>query len=94
MKTSRTKQFFKKSETRFGKRKTAEDNNAKINVFPNILVPFCSSEIVHFFPKNLLFGQVLKMSVFLKSKCLKTSNKRTHIPLSINQIVSLIEVKM
>ena len=31
------------------------------------------------------------MSAFLNSKCLKTSNKRTHIPLFINQFVSLIE---
>ena len=43
-----------------------------------------------FFPRNLLFGQVLRTSVFLNSKCLKTSNKITHIPL----FVSLIELKM
>ena len=43
------------------------------------------------FPRNLLFGQVLRTSVFLNSKCLKTSNKRTYIPLFINQFVALIE---
>ena len=31
------------------------------------------------------------MSVFLNSKVLKTSNKRTDIPLFINQFVFLIE---
>ena len=46
------------------------------------------------FPRNLLFRQVLKTSVFLNSKCLKIPNKRTHIPLFVNQFVSLIEKKM
>ena len=41
--------------------------------------------------KNLLFRQVLRMSVFLNSKCLEISNKRTYVPLFINQFVSLIE---
>ena len=31
------------------------------------------------------------MSVFLNSKCLEISNKRTYVPLFINQFVSLIE---
>ena len=31
------------------------------------------------------------MSIFLNNKCLKTSNKGTHIPLFINQFVSLIK---
>ena len=47
-----------------------------------------------FFPRNLLFRQILRTSVFLNSKCLKTSNKRSPIFLSINQFVSLIELKM
>ena len=84
-----------KYETRFCRRKTAEDNNAKINVSPNIPCTFllfkASAFLQIFFPRNLLFRQVLRTSVFLNSKCLKTSNKRTHIPLIINQFVSLIE---
>ena len=44
-----------------------------------------------FFLRNLPFRQVLRTPVFLNNKCLKTSNKRTHIPLFINQFVSLIE---
>ena len=47
-----------------------------------------------FLPRNLLFRQVLRTPVFLNSKCVKTSNKRTHIHLFINQFVSLIELKM
>ena len=47
-----------------------------------------------FVPRKLLFRQVLKTSVFFNVKCLKPSNKRTHIPLFINQFVSLIELKM
>ena len=85
----------KKSETQFCRRKAAEDNNAKINVSPNIPCTFllfkASAFLQIFFPRNLLFRQVLRTSVFLNSKCLKTSNKRTHIPLFINQFVSLIE---
>ena len=44
-----------------------------------------------FFPRNLPLRQVLRTTVVLNSKCLKTSNKRTDIPLFINQFVSLIE---
>ena len=44
-----------------------------------------------FFPMNLLFRQVLRTPVFRISKCLKPSNKRTHIPLFINEFVSIIE---
>ena len=44
--------------------------------------------------KLFFFRQVLRTSVFLISKCLKTSNKRTHIPLFINQFASLTELKM
>ena len=47
-----------------------------------------------FFPRNLLFRQVLRTSIFLNIKYLKTSNKRTRISLFINQIVSLIELRM
>ena len=71
-----------------------KDNNAKIKVFPNIPCTFLLVKatvfLQIFFPKNLLFQQVLRTSVFLNSKCLKTSNKRTHISLFINQFVSLI----
>ena len=75
-----------------------EDNNAKIKVFPNIPCTFllvkATAFLQIFFPKNLLFQQVLRTSVFLNSKCLKSSNKRTCIPLFINQFVSFIELKM
>ena len=91
------KTILKKSETSFCGRKTAEDNNVKINVFPNISCTFllfkASAFLQIFFPRNLLFRQVLRKSVFLNSKCLKTSNKTTHILLFINQIVSLVELK-
>ena len=82
-----------KSETQFCRGKTAEDNKAKINVFPNIPSKLFKASVFLpiFSPRNLLFLQVLRTSVFRNSKCLKTSNKRTHIPLFINQIVSLIE---
>ena len=77
---------------------TAEDNNAKINVFPIITCKFllikASAYLQIFFPRNLLFRQVLRTSVFLNSKCLKTSNKRTGIPLFINEFISLIELVM
>ena len=53
------KTIYKKSETRFCRRKTAEDNNAKTNVFPNILCSFllfkASAFLQIFFPTNLLF---------------------------------------
>ena len=77
------------------RQKTAEGNNAKINVFLKIPCAFllfkASALLQIFFLRNVLFRQVLKMSIFLNSKCLKTSHKRTHIPLFINQFVSLIE---
>ena len=89
---------LKKSETGFYKRNTAEDNKAKLNVFPNIpctFFPFKVSAFLQIFiSRNLLFLQVLRRSVFRNNKCLKTSNKRTHIPLFINQFVSLMELKM
>ena len=82
----------------FCRLKTAEDNNTKIKVFPNIpctvLLLKASEFLKKNFPRHLLFGQVLRTSVFLNSKCLITSNKRTHIPLFINQFVSLFELKM
>ena len=56
-------------------RKTAEDNNAKINIFPNIPCTFlhfkASIFLPIFFPRDLLSRQVLRTSVFLNSKCLK-----------------------
>ena len=47
-----------------------------------------------YFPRNLLFRKVSRKSDFVNSKCLKTSNKKTHIPLLIKQFVSLIKLKM
>ena len=45
--------------TRFCRRKTAEDNNTKISVFPNISCTFLlfkvSAFLQVFFPRNLLF---------------------------------------
>ena len=85
----------KKSETRFCRRKAAEDNNAKIKVFPNIACSFLLVKASAFlqisFPRNLLFRYVLRTSVFLNSKFLKISKKRTHIALFIKQFVSLTE---
>ena len=79
-------------------RKTAENNNAKIKVFRNIHCTFlffkATAFLQIFFPRNLLFRQVLRTSVFLNSKCLETPNKRTNMPLCINQFVSLIELRM
>ena len=64
----------KKSETQFCRQKTAEDNNAKINIFPNIFCTFLLFKAIPLllisFSKNLLFLQVLRTSVFLNSKCL------------------------
>ena len=78
-------------KTRLCRRNAVEDNNAKISIFPNILCTFllfkASAFLRIFFPRNLLFRQT---SVVLSSKRLKRSNKRTHIPLFINQFVSLI----
>ena len=92
------KTIEKKSETRFCRQKTAEDNNVKINIFPNVPCTFllfkASAFLQILFPRNLLFQQVLRMSVFLNSNCLKIPNKRTHIPFFINQFVYLIELKM
>ena len=66
------------SETKFCRRKTAEDNNAKINVFPNIPCTFLlfktSAFLQIFFPRNLLFRQVLRTTVFLNGKCLTFLN--------------------
>ena len=41
-----------------------------------------------------MFDIPLPIYFFTKEHPLKTSNKRTHIPLLINQFVSLIELKM
>ena len=69
---SRAKQI-KRNLRRFCRRKTAEDN-AKIHVSPNIPCTFllfeASAFLQIFFPRNLLFRQVLRTSVFLNSKCL------------------------
>ena len=71
---SQAKQIKKKSETRLCRRKTDEDNNAKINVFPNIPCIFllfkASAFLQIFFLRNLLSRQVLSMSFFLSDKCL------------------------
>ena len=54
--------------------KTAEDNNAKINVSPNIPCTFllfkANAFIQIFSPRNLLCQQVFRMSTFFNSKCL------------------------
>ena len=56
------------------RQKIAEDNNAKINVSLNIFYIFlvfkASAFLQILFPKNLLFRQNLRTSVFLDSKCL------------------------
>ena len=44
-----SKTNLKNSETRFSRRKTAEESNAKTNVCRIYLVPFCSSKLEHFF---------------------------------------------
>ena len=65
---------LKKSETLFCGQKTAEDNNAEINVSPNIPCTFllfkASAFLEIFFSRYLPFWQVLRMPVFLSSKCL------------------------
>ena len=70
-------------------------NKCQNKRFPNMLCTFllfkARAFLQIFFPRNLLFRQVSRTSVFVSSKCLKTSNKKTHIPLIINQFVSLIE---
>ena len=74
---------------------------------PFTFLLFKGSAFLHiFFPRNLLFRHILRTSVFLNSKCLtflcqfilftkenplKTSNIRTHIPLLIDQFVSIID---
>ena len=45
-------------------------------------------------PRNLLFWKVFWASVFLNSKCLKASNKGTHIPLLIHEFFSLIRLSL
>ena len=57
---------WKKFETRFCRRKTAEDDNAKINISSNIPVPFCSSKPVHFFKYSLREKQVLSFALLDK----------------------------
>ena len=53
--------------------KTAEDDNAKINIFPNILCTFllfkASAFLQIFFPRFEI--EVLRTSVFVNSKYLK-----------------------
>ena len=41
-----------------------------------------------------MFGIALSIYFFTKEQLLKTSNEGTHIPLLINQFVSLTELKM
>ena len=93
-----SKTILKKSETWLCREKTAEDSNTKINFFPNIPCTFllfkASAFLQVFFLRNLLFRQVLRKSVFLNSKCLKISNKRTYIPSFINQFIYFIELRM
>ena len=58
----------------FCRRKTTEDNNAKINVSPNISYTFllfkASAFLQIYFPRNLLVRQVLRTPVFFNGKCL------------------------
>ena len=81
--------------------------NVSPNIPCTFLLFKASAFLQTFFPRNLLFRKVLRASVFLNSKCLtfllisllknnalQTSNKRKHIPLLINQFVSLIELKI
>ena len=63
------KTILKKSKTQFCRRKTAEDNNAKIYFFPEytlyfFVLPGSSRTFIQIlFPRKLLFRQVLKTSV-------------------------------
>ena len=70
----RSKTYRKKSETRFCRRNTTEDNNSKINVSPNIPCTFFLFKnrafLQSFSPRNWLFWQVLRTPVFLNSNCL------------------------
>ena len=73
--TSRAKQIKRNLRHRcFCRQKTAEDNNAKINLSPNIPCTFllfkASVFLQVFFPRNLLFQQVLRMTIFLNYKYL------------------------
>ena len=74
-----------------------QGSNAKINVFPNIPCTFllfkATAFLQIFFPTNLHFRQVLRTTVFLNSKCLKT-DKRTRIPSLVNQFLYIIEPKL
>ena len=98
-----------KSETRFWRQKTAEDN-AKIKVSSNITCSFllfkASPFLQIFFPRNLLCRQALRTSVFINTcltflylftSLLKNIYEKyqinKHIPLFINQFVSLVELK-
>ena len=69
-----SKTNYNKSGTLFCSQKTAEDNSTKINVSPNIPCTFLLSKssafLQIFFPRNLLFQQVLRTSAFLNGKCL------------------------
>ena len=62
---------LKYSETWFCRRKTSEDDNAKISVPPNIPCTFllfkASAFFQIFFPRNLLFRQVLRTLVLVNS---------------------------
>ena len=66
-----SKTNWKKSETQFCRQKTAENSNAKINISPNIPCTFLLFKagvfLQIFFPRNLLFQQVLRTPVFLNS---------------------------
>ena len=91
-----------------GQLKTINPKKRFQNIPSKFLLFKASAFLQIFFQRNLFFRQVLRMSVFLNSKCLiflpiyfftkehrlKTSNKRPHIPLLINQFVSLIKLKI
>ena len=92
-----SKTNLKRYETWFCRWKTAQDDNAKIKFSPNIpgtfLLVKTTAFLQIFFLRNFLFPQVLRTSVLLNNKSLKTLNKRRHMPLFINQSVSLIKLK-
>ena len=62
------------SEVRFCRRKAAEDNSAKLNISANVPCTFllfkATAFLQIFFPRNCLFQQVLRISVFRNSECL------------------------
>ena len=68
--------------------------NRFLNIPYTFLLFKAGAFVQFFFPRNLLLRQVLRRSVFLNSNCLNPSNKSTHIPLFINQLVHLIELRM